>query len=107
MTTAPSTVSSTFDESWESLLAGHWNGISAAGVQTERPALQDREAAWLEDALLIADFSAIPLRRLRAMSNRLYRMLDADFPPAGAMERYEVVTGELALRAAEIRDHTA
>jgi hypothetical protein len=44
----------------------------------------------------------MPLRRLRAMSNRLYRMLDADFPPAGALERYEAAAEALALRADRI-----
>ncbi len=48
----------------------------------------------------------MPVRRLRAMANLLYLMLDAGFPPAGALERYEAVTEELALRAAETQDRT-
>jgi hypothetical protein len=99
MTTAPSAVSSTAEQSWESFLADGWNDARSTGPEGGRSALHEREAAWLEDALLIEDFSAMPLRRLRAMTNRLYRMLDADFPPAGVLERYEAASEALALRA--------
>jgi hypothetical protein len=106
MTTAPSALTSSFDDSWESFLTDSWGDLDTAGGEGGRSAVQDREAAWLEDVLLISDFSAMPLRRLRAMANRLYLMLDAGFPPAGALERYETVTEELTLRAAKTQDRT-
>ncbi|TDK23945.1 hypothetical protein E2F48_14210 [Arthrobacter crusticola] len=80
--------------------------VWAADPENDRD-LSDREASWLEDALLIDDFSGVPLRRLRTMANRMYRLLDADFPPAGALERYGAVTEELALRTGDPEAHQA
>lgn len=40
-------------------------------------------------------------RDLRRWSNALYRVLDADFPPYGAMDDYERVAGELERRKAK------
>jgi predicted GNAT family acetyltransferase len=107
MTTAPSAGSRTFEELGELFPAAEWDAFGAAGPEADRSAARDRDAAWLEDTLLIADFSAMPLRRLRTMANRLYRLLDVDFPPAGAVERYQTVTEELTLRAADTGDRTA
>ncbi|WP_049822537.1 GNAT family N-acetyltransferase [Arthrobacter sp. H41] len=59
----------------------------------------ERESGWLERALAIDDFSSASTRELRVMANQLYRLIDADFPPAEATERYEAIAEELDLRS--------
>lgn len=65
----------------------------------------ERESDWLERALAIDDFSLASIRELRVMANQLYRLIDADFPPAEATERYEAIAEELDLRSTQTTDH--
>ncbi|WP_035770984.1 N-acetyltransferase [Arthrobacter sp. Br18] len=69
-----------------------------------RSSRAERESIWLERALAIDDFSHASIRELRVMANQLYRLIDADFPPAGATERYETIAEELRLRFPEATD---
>ena len=47
-----------------------------------------------------SDLSAMSTRELRVLCNRLYRVLDSDFPPFGAREDYAEVVEILEERAA-------
>ncbi|WP_104117789.1 GNAT family N-acetyltransferase [Arthrobacter sp. B1805] len=52
-----------------------------------------------EDHLSTEDLTTASTRQLRIMANQVYRMLDTDYPPPGAVERYQSVVDELGYRA--------
>ncbi|MBG6218156.1 putative GNAT family acetyltransferase [Arthrobacter sp. CAN_A6] len=76
--------------------------ISRNALQARSPG--GRESVWLERALAIEDFSQASLRELRVLANQLYRLIDANFPPAGAMECYAAIAEELDLRSGRDKD---
>ncbi|MHA7264715.1 hypothetical protein ACX80W_16110 [Arthrobacter sp. TMN-37] len=100
MTSAPAVTTRMTDTSADLVLPDLWNADSAADPRTGR-AVREPEAAWLQDARLIEDLSAVSVRRLRTLANRLYEILDEDFPPSEALERYQAITEELALRTGD------
>ncbi|MBJ2122644.1 hypothetical protein I6N91_16835 [Arthrobacter sp. MSA 4-2] len=100
MTSAPAVTTRVADESADLTLPDLWDAYPAADPRARR-AVREREASWLEDARLIEDLSAVSVRRLRTLANRLYELLDNDFPPAETLERYQAITEELALRTGD------
>lgn len=64
------------------------------------------EVAELEVPELPEDLSAVSTRELRVLSNRLYRLLDTDFPPFGVAEDYTDVVEALEDRVARAADRT-
>ncbi len=98
MTSAPAVTTRMADGSAYLALPDRWDDY--ADPRTGHT-LGEREASWLEDALLIEDLSAVSVRRLRTLANRLYELLDEDFPPYEALERYQAITEELALRTGD------
>ncbi|MHA7279885.1 GNAT family N-acetyltransferase [Arthrobacter sp. MDT2-2] len=64
-----------------------------------RAARRERDSAVLEGTLTPEDLAALPTRHLRVMVNQAYRIMDTDYPPTGAIERYEIIAGELEYRA--------
>ncbi|MHA7145391.1 GNAT family N-acetyltransferase [Arthrobacter sp. TmT3-37] len=53
----------------------------------------------LDDAVTPEDLPALSTRQLRVMVNQAYKLMDVDYPPAGALDRYEMLVEELELRA--------
>ena len=41
----------------------------------------------------------MPTRQLRVLVNQAYRLMDLDYPPTGAVDRYEMIVDELECRA--------
>lgn len=52
-----------------------------------------------DDHLPVQDLTAVPTRQLRIMANQTYRLIDSDYPPAGAVERYQSIVELLEHRA--------
>lgn len=52
------------------------------------------------------DLSTVTTRELRILCNRLYRVLDMDYPPFGVQEDYEAVVEVLADREARAAERT-
>jgi predicted GNAT family acetyltransferase len=77
---------------------------------TDDPLTSDPSAAspetahsWLDDALLIDDLAPLSNRQLRIMSNHLFAILDTDFPPADAVDRFASVSEEIGNRERQAR----
>jgi predicted GNAT family acetyltransferase len=64
-----------------------------------RTARHERDSALLDDGLSPKDLTALSTRQLRVMVNQAYKLMDTDFPPAGALDRYEMIVDELEHRA--------
>ncbi|MHA7191992.1 GNAT family N-acetyltransferase [Arthrobacter sp. MDT2-16] len=64
-----------------------------------RPARPEHDSALLDDDLSFEGLSELSTRQLRVMVNQAYKVMDTDFPPAGAIERYEMIVDELERRA--------
>jgi predicted GNAT family acetyltransferase len=58
-----------------------------------------RDSILLDDALAPADLAALSTRQLRVMVNQAYKLMDTDYPPSGAIDRYEMIVEELEHRA--------
>lgn len=70
--------------------------------QVVPPTQREREAQWMEDALGDTDLTCVSLVDLRVIANRMFRLLDADFPPLHASERYSAAVAEIEARAARV-----
>jgi predicted GNAT family acetyltransferase len=64
-----------------------------------RAARRERDSAALEGTLTPEDLAALPTRHLRVLVNQAYQVMDTDYPPAGAIEGYEMVVDVLERRA--------
>jgi predicted GNAT family acetyltransferase len=64
-----------------------------------RAARHEWDSATPEGTLTPEDLAALPTRQLRVMVNKAYQVMDTDYPPTGAIERYEMIVGELERRA--------
>ncbi|WP_043441551.1 GNAT family N-acetyltransferase [Arthrobacter sp. L77] len=68
------------------------------------PTKREREAHWMEDAAALDVGTASPAD-LRGLANRMFRLLDAAFPPDQAGERYAAAVGEIERRARRVAAH--
>lgn len=59
---------------------------------------QDRDDAPTDEQLTPADIAALSTRRLRILLNQAYALMDADHPPYGAHDRYQMLIDELERR---------
>ncbi|KNC18378.1 hypothetical protein AC792_12085 [Arthrobacter sp. RIT-PI-e] len=64
-------------------------------------------AARTQDVDVPEDLMAVSTRRLRVLSNQVYRLLDRDFPPGDALNRYELLVEEIERREAQAEAGTA
>ncbi|BBE24485.1 hypothetical protein MN0502_33680 (plasmid) [Arthrobacter sp. MN05-02] len=64
-----------------------------------RAARHERDSALLDDDLSPKDLTALSTRQLRVMVNQAYKLMDTDYPPTGALDRYEMIVDELEDRA--------
>jgi predicted GNAT family acetyltransferase len=71
-------------------------GRQASELRATRHA---RDIALLDDDLSSEDLTALSTRQLRVMVNQVYKLMDTDYPPAGATDRYEMLVEELEHRA--------
>ncbi len=62
------------------------------------PTKREREAQWIKSAIAAGDLTRASFADLRVMANRMFRLLDADTPPAEAHERYTAITQEIEAR---------
>lgn len=60
---------------------------------------QDRDAVPADKKLTAAEVAALPARRLRMQLNQMYTLMEADYPPTGAVDQYRVLVDELERRA--------
>lgn len=61
-------------------------------------------AGWDSDWSMVSrDLADMSTRELRVLCNQLYKLLDKDFPPHGALEGYTGVAEELEQREAQAR----
>ena len=64
-----------------------------------RTARHERDGVLLDDDLSPKDLAALSTRQLRVMVNQAYKLMDTGYPPAGALDRYEMIVDELEHRA--------
>jgi predicted GNAT family acetyltransferase len=64
----------------------------------------ERESALLQNDLSSEDLAALSTRQLRVMVNQAYKLMDTDYPPTGAIDRYEMIVEELEHRAQQATD---
>ncbi|RJT75410.1 hypothetical protein D6T63_17835 [Arthrobacter cheniae] len=53
----------------------------------------------VEEELTAQDIAALSMRHLRVLVNQAYKLMDTDYPPAAAMDRYDMIVDELEHRA--------
>jgi predicted GNAT family acetyltransferase len=53
----------------------------------------------LDEDLTFQELAALSTRHLRVLVNQAYTIMDADYPPVGAKDRYEMIVEELEYRA--------
>jgi predicted GNAT family acetyltransferase len=51
------------------------------------------------ESLSVEDIRGLSTRHLRILANRAYQLLDTDYPATGVIEGYELIVGELDVRA--------
>lgn len=51
------------------------------------------------EELTPAELASLSMRRLRILANQAYRVIDTDYPPYRALDRYQMLVDELDLRA--------
>jgi predicted GNAT family acetyltransferase len=56
----------------------------------------------VDDAEFPADLSEVPTRQLRTLCNRVYQLLDCDFPTMETRDQYEALVEELERREAAV-----
>ncbi|MBJ2120329.1 N-acetyltransferase [Arthrobacter sp. MSA 4-2] len=56
----------------------------------------------VDDAEYPADLSEVPTRQLRALCNRIYQLLDCDYPTMETRDRYEELVEELQRRESAV-----
>jgi hypothetical protein len=64
-----------------------------------------RWQVWLENAQGATNLSIHSLRELRVLASQMYRLIDTDFPPAGALERYQAIAEELNARPQQVAQY--
>ncbi|MHA7287956.1 GNAT family N-acetyltransferase [Arthrobacter sp. MDT3-44] len=64
-----------------------------------RAARHAPDGAALEGTLTPEGLAALPTRHLRILVNQAYQVMDTDYPPTGAIDRYEMIVDELQHRA--------
>lgn len=94
-----STLTSTFDEqgtvhSMTEFSTGHRTSTTNHTVHGRQPG-----STLLDDDLSSRDLAALSNRQLRVMVNQVFTLMDTDYPPVGAMDRYEMIVEELDHRA--------
>ncbi|MHA7287980.1 hypothetical protein ACX80I_17050, partial [Arthrobacter sp. MDT3-44] len=94
--TEPSTALA-LDES--STIASSADSRSDSQAPQVRTARHARDGAALEGTLTPEDLAALPTRHLRILVNQAYQVMDTDYPPTGAIDRYEMIVEELEHRA--------
>ncbi|BBE24374.1 hypothetical protein MN0502_32570 [Arthrobacter sp. MN05-02] len=77
-------------------LTGSSTGRQAAEVRATR---HQRDSAPHDDDLSIENLPVLSTRQLRVLVNQAYKLMDTDYPPSGALERYELIVEELEHRA--------
>jgi predicted GNAT family acetyltransferase len=55
--------------------------------------------ASLDEDLSVQELTVLSTRHLRVLVNQVYAIMDTDYPPAGARDRYEMIVEELEHRA--------
>ena len=83
------------------------SGRTIAVVASDR-GLEALEHAWeLEEPRpTAAEYSAMPVQRLRRLCDQAFTALDADSPAWGARDEYEVLCGELTTRAQALQNRS-
>jgi predicted GNAT family acetyltransferase len=61
---------------------------------------QDHDDDLTAEELTPAELASLSTRRLRILVNRAYTVIDTDYPPYQALDRYQMLVDELDLRAA-------
>jgi predicted GNAT family acetyltransferase len=85
------------DRCFDVVAAAHLVGLPSSGLERS-----EHKELSLQDPLEVPfDLTDETNRDLRRWSNALYKVLDADFPPYGALDDYERVVTELARREAK------
>ncbi len=59
---------------------------------------QEHHSAPFDDDLSAQELAALPTRHLRVLVNQAYKLMDTDYPPAGTVDRYEMIVEELECR---------
>jgi predicted GNAT family acetyltransferase len=90
------------------LAAGFYPGVPASRQTPEQQATgHERNTAALDD-VSSETVGALSTRQLRVLVNQAYRLMDTDYPPGSALERYEMIVEELEHRAQQATtDHAA
>ncbi len=73
-------------------------------TRSVRPALG--AARQVDDVEFPADLSEVPTRQLRTLCNRVYQLLDCDFPSTETRDQYEALVEELERREAAVEVRT-
>lgn len=60
---------------------------------------QDHDDDMTAEELTPAELASLSTRRLRILVNRAYTVIDTDYPPYQALDRYQMLVDELDLRA--------
>lgn len=61
---------------------------------------QDHDEDLTAEALTPVELASLSMRRLRILVNQAYRVIDTDYPPYRALDRYQMLVDELERRAA-------
>lgn len=73
--------------------------LSGRQASEGRVTRHQRDSTLLDEDLSTENLTALSTRQLRVLVNQAYKMIDTDYPPSGALERYEMITEELEHRA--------
>lgn len=94
------------------LVAGLSPGVPASRQAPEQQATDQQAIGHERNTAALDDVSsgtvgALSTRQLRVLVNQAYRLMDTDYPPGSALERYEMIVEELKHRAQQAADHDA
>lgn len=67
----------------------------------------EHESTLLDEGLSPRDLAALSNRQLRVMVNQAFKLMDTDYPPVGAMDRYEMLIDELDHRVHQAAERGA